>query len=1649
MQTSDTCRPDPLQHPLLTAVGCPASGDGALTYLQQLLRTLDACRAMDIGNSAKEWQERIKTLIKAVIDSAPSASPSPKPSDLMQHPWGNIHACIDARGKVRHQSTRHLDALLGLMLLETATGGKALTAEALSGLKTCYRTLSGSRKLHVEWELISSPLIVDEIKLKELLTGLSHPPVRAFGQLVLGYLMKPMPTPDGVETVMATPTVLDCGIDAIASALTVSPSVDSTADLEQTPADGAEEHDVDTAASSRFERGDSVIAWHHNQAHFSSRNNRLGLESWQTLSGDQVCLITAKLPAILMDPASPMHCAAILVTASLLTSTPGHVLMHAKLNACNDLWIDTRGRRFCWSMEALRESGGAFTANPQRWVSISFPQVFSEAIHGLTPASDEPSYFGDLLVQSGPAAWHGLLRQTHELLMKLGDSAFPAFPGRWANSIARVYLETCQSDLMASVCTLSLVPTLSTALYYFHPSEHDIIQTVSTVYHRLGLGKATEQQPACTNRAIPSNEKLKNGFLQLEDRATQLNRTIHNTRSDLSTCANACNELTQLTAAMCVFSVGGRGSRVEEITNGALWCDAGVLCLEDKKVEHEGGTRILPKPSRLQHWLRRLFMARQRLAEQVAPTLRRDLAGRWKELASGQLRFDTPAFEWLELQPGKVKRSPLTAAHVEEVAQRYFQASKNFMRHVLITHWALDSDDRHLLRLVTGHARSGLAMPSAGAMYTPKSAVLAAGKILDKQLSKWLPEVGSGAPQSLRYQFVALPGRRILKVHGAYREHMQTWDCGVWSRWHLAAARIMNRLRHALLNGQGPKALMAQLWLHLVCFDGLNEQLDLDAVISQIRASAVLGAAGWLIRLRRPGSSHMLVIAVQAPTALLLQRIVAAQEEHTAAFAEIADQAGQWVATTTPDCWGGAKDGIAEALLACSRLWTDWVLPPAVQLCYHADSHAPLLDDKSNSALYGLPWHGSNDPIAPPPRSSHPQDLLSTFFKAINRLGSSRLQLGEQKKRAQLFERWLKLDRIPRAGSLAGTLIQVVGVNVLRIKAGKKGAIEWSSQATYFSTLRPFLQGHANQSADDFDALDWLDFCQELHEFAHKADKETVPAREAASWLMRCLHELGYPLPPQEALLHFARQPVATTTAAIADIRQSQIDAVRILLSKRPGTPLEKSRLDLAVTLLSSQPLRQAELAALHANDLTLDGQLCITTHGFAHLKSHASRRRLQLQPEVRDGMQAVLSQTLQAQDYGSKDSTIFGCQVQKDGVTNLDSGWLVQALTWAIQVETGNPKFRIHALRARVVSNLLCPDWQDNITTPQPERSGPQCATELFSYQLSRAWKTDVVRMIAGHSSIRTTLSYYFHAWLPVRARALMATLADTKPTDHLLGQIGVTQAALVKACARNLSFQKDPWTYLLGKLPTAAPMPVEPDTDGSQTSAHSNTDPVPLQDTGSGNSSNTHRIERMSSPVALVRYLGMRLLGLDRIATSNALSLDQHAILDELELRLAQSTVDQGALRGRIRGDITGRALRADLKLLLAPTTTPLIDSLSRLPVDHLEALLQLLLPKRNLLTWDTDLCRVAPWLDESSICVEVVADIKAVEPELNLRLARLRSVLIGSPAHEVGTLPRLFIQPRNSEDRSTVAKARWTTLVRVLCCSLLILRTTVEHT
>lgn len=1638
----------PFEHPILAAVGCPPSGNGALIYLQHLTSSLERCLTLKMGASAEDWLRTARQLSKSIIAHPSSPAPSPSAAELVNQPWGAMHDCIATRRDATARGTGLLDVVLVHMVLEAVVGHRPLKTTGLQGLKYCYSALKGSRKLHPDWMRLCGPDIIVKAKLTELVNDLTHPPARQFGMLVLSLIDNPLPTTAGVSEPLLTTTKLEQRAE---------PQFEKNADgratndcLEDSEREVPEELESPSNEQHKFQRGDSVLEWQRNRVRNAGRNDSLGLESWTSMPVEHTCEISARLPALLADAGSPWHRPAIVATAALLTSTPPHVLLHAPVNREGELNIDIENQQFSWPIELLRDpSYDPANTNAKTLICVPFPVTFGQTLTDLSHTVGQGGlrYFSDLFqIEAHSAAWSALNRQTYDLLKDLSDPAFPAFPGRWSNSISRVYMEACSSDLMTAACSLDLSITPQAALYYFHPSAADTHATVQKVYARLGLGPIVSDSACSSERSIPTDDALLAGFSAMDTRSHQLITATQNKRTNIHTSIQHLNELTQLVAAMTVFLIGGRGSKVEEITCGALYCSNDSMWIEDKKVAHENSSRILPKPQYLRSKLHELLLARQAVAEKLAEQLSRDRSERWKELAAGQLRFDASAFELLEFKSDHVKRSPVTASHIESVSQKYFGAPKNFMRHVLITHWACDGEDHNLLRLITGHSTAGLAVPAAGATYTPASSMKEAGSVLEKLLQQWLPTQDNTASIQGDYRFVSLPGRSILKVVGSCRSHIEKWDAPIFTRWHLASIRIMERVRHLLLNGHAPDSPYASLWLHLVCFDAIHHPSDIESIFKHIDTSFELGNLGWIVKFSRHGSPHLLAAPLQVPTALLLQSVLPFDARQHQPYELVIHSVQSWLHQSMLDCWG-EPFGAERALLAAAALWSDWHIPAAIQCCFHQDSHAPVLDAHSNREILGIALQTTEKRMPQKPKAkARKGDAFDQFYKILNRLGSNRHRFGEQKKRAQLFERWLKLVKFPDAGELAALLAQVVVVNITRLRAAKKTAIEFSSIRTYFSSLRPYLELVKHLDVIEFDALEWLDFSRDLMSYASSSDREKSTAMEAALWLMGCVRELGYPLPSNKEIETPQRHPQATAPTSIATISQRQLIQVTAMLSSNNESPLRQQRLQLALSLLNTLPLRWGELAAMNCTDFTLDGTVCITTSGYSHLKSYAARRRLRLTAEQLLAVQSVLQQINAMRSRQQTDSLVFGSRRRADDVDSVDSGWIADLVTEVIQSVTSNPNFRVHSFRAGVVSQRLVPDWDAALPAISEGTLGPKEARTMFDYNHQRAWAIDRVRIEAGHASIRTTLSYYFHAWLPARFIAVASIFAEAKPTDLLLTRSGVSRSALIKACTRNVSLREDPWLYLLKKAPKKASDPIDFHTDLPDQEPDRNTVSLqPEQVTALPNIVEP----RITNPTAVgsenmvkeVTYVGLRLLGMRQVDALNHVSLSKRQADQYLERRVALSTLPPEALRGRVKGALDGRAFQADVRLLRSSEAIDLCLVLSRMPIPGLRVLLQLLIPGHVVLNWDTEIEEVARWLEKSNISLEVVSDIKRVDLEINHRLGGSDSIIVGSPAHDIGFLPRIFVQPRNPAARNTVTKARWTTLVRVLCETLLV--------
>ncbi len=200
---------------------------------------------------------------------------------------------------------------------------------------------------------------------------------------------------------------------------------------------------------------------------------------------------------------------------------------------------------------------------------------------------------------------------------------------------------------------------------------------------------------------------LRKGFADLTSEIDRLQKRIARHRGNFRETINEFNALVKHCTAMWVFVTASRGSKVEEIRNGSVLIDDSLMFVDDKSVDDERGARLIPSNFASKWALDRYIEALMLVSRRIVRDRNRHAHDVWSELAQGQLRFDAVCFQIIREQNGKLGRSYVSASDVQGISRQYFNANKNFMRHVVITRWTIERLDPDLLRCLTGHGWEG------------------------------------------------------------------------------------------------------------------------------------------------------------------------------------------------------------------------------------------------------------------------------------------------------------------------------------------------------------------------------------------------------------------------------------------------------------------------------------------------------------------------------------------------------------------------------------------------------------------------------------------------------------------------------------------------------------------------------------------------------------------------------------------------------------------------------------------------------------------------------------------------------------------------------------------------------------------------------
>lgn len=1118
---------------------------------------------------------------------------------------------------------------------------------------------------------------------------------------------------------------------------------------------------------------------------------------------------------------------------------------------------------------------------------------------------------------------------------------------------------------------------------------------------------------------------LRAGFAQLISDIEKLRTNIARHRGQPTDIIDDFNELTKRCAAMWVFVTAGRGSKVNEIRNGAVLCSEELMFVEDKWVEDERGDRLIPTTFASDWVLDVYTSALMLISQKIVKARRTHSKDVWTELTEGQLRFDAVCFQSLEQENGKLVHAPVGAADVQFIAQQYFRSNRNFMRHVVITRWTIARFDPALLRILTGHAWAGAQVPAPCSTYSPLSAIEAVREPLELLLRNWvdIPEHQRSAKMCL----LDLPLRRLHKCQHVYRSVLEEGYSGpVFSRWHLAAHKFCQRVRKQLLQPLDI-SVFSKIYLFLIFFDGFHESCDMSAIMSS-SSSFEKGANGWMVQWRRSGDQVSRITLVQPATGVLLNLLD--ERDGWPKISQIEAEVNAFVEHHFPDAVGSPKGALTplDICRSACAFWMDLVLPSAIQTAYAHQVCAPVLSLRS-----ALRFVASRSQVTPPKVEWGTNPIvdvggqLQKLLQLVHYLGDSTKKLGQDKSRARHYEESIRAIGALTVGSIPEVLDQALRLNIRLQELGAAGRLKFSSISTYLSTLTPALKQIANENLRDQDGEALCRIGQLLYkpiDTKHQTDQHRVDLNSAAAWLLRSLRDVGYPFPAEPILQGRKSDIPSLISQSIPMVDGDMLDAIRSVIAARGRSQLDQDRLLLALELMTAVPLRWMELATLNSSHILNDvAGIRIESSGFNHIKTTSSTRTVAIDQDLMIRLKKLVGRVKRLRSHVIN-PLLFGYHDPAEDDTVI-SNWLHEELHFAARYVLEDD-FRIHNLRANVVTERLFPTWSTLYARWIAAQVSGYELDQYFKWSPDKSWRAESASSAAGHSHPRSSIFYYFFAGYPLRSLCMGGVNSRLNPSFHLLNVVGISKDAHIKTCQRDVTVATNRWNHIARKLSSS----------GRPSLSKTVPDKEIKIDAQIGTATKEEFALVVPSSLVCARYLCLRAAGLSAgdAADECSLTLAQRGML-ESHFEVVNPS-DIAMLRRREGKSVGDRSHRAETEMIRSSQFDDLYLLFRSADPSSRKHILYLLRPALTHVIPDFEsIANAAAVFEGSSYGLEVIFAKQNYDLQVSTRLSRIKNLSIGMSAQNLQTHPRAFVI-RLDTKVSTVLKSR----LRSVCSLLL---------
>lgn len=1612
---------------ILRAAGVPEDLRGAGRMTPILLECVRAAENAWPASLLAEWSQSLKSLAAALrsrVDQQTTDSVA-----LMRFLDTGTGVAEDLqRWKSAPPTQPHeqkLDALIGRALVASAQRNQHVPNEFVSSLVTLKLAMQRKGKRSPDWDAMLAVDLLSPSELEKLLKQVG-PSTRISPLLrtmipVLRAGIEPPPLlnrfPEMAEEAARSCNEVVEGVARHRGAMRQEDKAERPSVAGETKVDATNTH-----VSARLAAAD-----------YASVPEKLGLHHRDRLMLGDLSRLTKRLMSALRTGQGQEKAFATLALCSVVTGTTDMYALAIPLVPTRDqIWIDLDSEAWCWDFSPYRRNVSEFDS-PIESIFVPLPRAVHRILVEAQRARPSATCLKDLITEIGGDEDFDLHR-FRVFLRATGDSAHPAYRGRFARSIQAAVLEVTGSDMQTAILSAHFSATAPAALFYFFPRYEVIYKSVEKLYALLGLGQHTQpKEPGCTiglgARTIPTESEMRQRWTSLMDMCDRLRAKLLAETCPAMRCTVANEWMRHLCAAFIVLS-GHRGTRLDRLTFSSLYAAKDLVVIDDKDDttgRDRAQPRVIGQTTCMQAVLQAIIECHIEMRAGVDTSTPVEFTG------------TDPVFVRFHEADEKESDQILAPALVAEVIRHHFDgAPLNFGRSLWVTLLDEVQVDRWLIRALTGHTRDITRVQDS--YFDIPVTVIARRLIGPMQLiiARWFgPRVPEHSVRAFGVRPDTLPPRPRQRPKGQGipdpRALLDPPDAQILSLWSVA-----HQVRRRLCLGQLDLPSTALATLHLLFMDLLpTGELALQATCEGNHTLAS-GTICPVVRWEREHFVHPTCIPIRESTWLLLKQCPErfSRDQLLSQLHEY----NSWnsLIGITPD----TPLALWQLLCQTAQSFRRLELAPSLLTVSHPDIPAPCLNAMSLARLGGdqAPVAGLQRP--PKCRSTSPKHAqdVAALKQVLGRYESQTERLGERQRRASEAIKAIKAIRLlPVEWSPGGSWLRDWILEELpRTRNDVDGRYLLSSLSTLLASLTVRMEWDSGDDPLDWGEDEWRDYIDLIdHGCRGKPAPKDSPvdqrARTALLALVKSLVRRGQPIPALvfQRLYGPGEQQPPRDSASASLLRTADqaraLDLCRDWLQEDPATRL---LLEIRAQLCEKVPLRSGEVSSLASQCITQAGGLVIVRKGFAAHKTDASIRLVPLEEE--DHLR-LSSQIAQVELHTGKQELLIRGDASKPAIARD----LKATHYWSVSLKmaTGDPKARPHSIRAAALQELVWPGWQDQARDMMRTGLQPMNAMTWTGRLQETYTRLAGATAVAGHADIRAALGNYLSGWSFAHALHTLAIVPPVQPAPALLHQLGISPDALRKARSRASRTESkngdDPglcgwgWIEQLRRHRLKNRTPVQtPGVHSEEDHTKASKQPAPAKST--------------ASDEARLLYLALRSFGKGMELATTKLDLPW-----SVAMRLEPHVPDQVSVEAvvrRARSAPGPRGVQASTEMLLSAEGRGLLQWLLGMPAEQLDFAACALvreLPADALTSWDvfswTQLSKHLP----AGLCLTVRIGATFLD-DADLAYATLPdSRFTLKPDPRLGRRPLVTLGPAEGENR--VLSARLTSVVRVLILSI----------